>query len=127
MYAVMLEMGEGIKGDRFSYPLTLELVKGRQYDHVTIKNQDELFDIVDDHISNNKGKKFKQVLVDLGIKDNTINLVDERTLRLMQLYKFYNNPSTPTPDFWDTQVWYDTVTIHEELKPRGANWLNSKM
>ena len=94
---------------------------GRGYIKTEIKHQDELFDIIDNHIEEYRGKKLKQVLVDLGIKD-TVNLVDTRTLQLIQLYSFYSSNTTPVPDFWDTQVWFDIVTLNEEIKGMKSKW-----
>ena len=104
----------------YEYPKVFDTVDetGRQYNKIEIKHQDQLFDMIENHIEDNKGKKFPQVLADLGIKD-TVNVVDNRTLALLQLYKFFSHSSTGTPDFWDTQIWYDVVTISEEYKPRG--------
>ena len=114
-------MDGGLRGTVYEYPITLEAhdETGRGYIRKEIKHQDELFDIIDDHIENNRGKKLQQVLLDLGIKD-PINLIDDRTLKLLQLYNFYSSNTTPVPKFWDTQVWFDVVTLNEELK--GAKW-----
>lgn len=121
MFAFVLE-GD-LTGEKYDYPLTLQKHSedGRSYVDTQIEHEDELFEYIEQQIENNKGKNLKQVLVDSGIK-HTINLVDDRTLQLLHLYKFYSNSSTPQAPFWDTQVWYDVVTMCELAKPKGFNF-----
>ena len=61
----------------------------------------------------NEGKKLKQICYELGL-DDTANLLDERTIQLMQLYEFYKS----APHLIEKTIFMDTVVILNQYQPR---------
>ena len=65
------------------------------YSEFIINSQEELVEYVSNKIDENEGtnKQLTDILNEAGIQD-TVNLIDDRTIQLLKLYEFYkNNPS----------------------------------
>lgn len=67
-------------------------------------------------IEENKGKKLKQILEEIGLVD-TMTLTDERTMQLINMFKYYSSPATPPAPF-NSKIWFDTILILQSLQPR---------
>lgn len=125
MYAARLRNEGAQLGNMKDYPLYLDIpteaenngIKYLKYKRRKISNEKELHKIVDEYLSDaiHKKKELKVSLGELGIEP--IMLLDERTLKLLELYDYYSSNATPPAPF-DNQVWFDTVSLMERLRPR---------
>jgi len=80
-----------------------------------------LYNLIDDIYLNvlhkdNKEKKLITILEEMGITD-TVMFVDNRIIKLIDLYTYYSSNATPPAKFKST-IWYDTVITLEQHKPR---------
>ncbi|MFA5773001.1 MAG: hypothetical protein WC974_09750 [Thermoplasmata archaeon] len=82
---------------------------------ITINSLDELLDLVSEELEDgfNEGKKLSQICLELGIKD-TMNLLDERTVQLIELQEHYVN----APHMIDNMIFFDANRILNQYKPR---------
>jgi len=82
---------------------------------ITVENLDELIEVVSEQLEDgfNEGKKLSQICLELGIKD-TVNLLDERTLQLIELQEHYAN----APHMIDNMIFFDANRILNQYKPR---------
>ena len=113
-------MQEGkLKGEKKEFPLTLQ----SYYEKITYDTQQELIDsVAEEFESRQKSKKESESNETIRISDvcwyfgleDTINLIDERTLDLLQKFQFYKY----SPHLIDNPVWYQAYLILDKLEPR---------
>ena len=82
---------------------------------IYIKDRDELIQVITDELNDglNEQKKLEQICLEVGLHD-TINLIDERTLQLMELYEGYKN----APHLIDKKIFLEIVMILNQYQPR---------
>jgi ribosomal protein S17E len=87
--------------------------KGRE--RIIAKTRDELIELVTSELTDefSEGKKLEQICLELGLHD-TVNLIDERTSQLMELYEGYKNAS----HLIDKKIFLETVVILNQYQPR---------
>lgn len=84
-------------------------------EEIIIKDQDELIRVVTQELESpfNEGKKMSQVCLELGLKD-TVNLIDERTVQLYELYEAYKNSF----QLVNKKIFLDALVIFNQMQPR---------
>lgn len=112
-----LLLNQNIEGNEYKYPVTLEnVIVGRSFESVEIESQKKLINFVYDRWQKDdieKSKKLRQICKESGIHD-TINLIDNRIIMLVNLFQYYNSNATP-PSPYNNSIWYDTVLICEQI------------
>jgi hypothetical protein len=95
--------------------LQLKVVDNLGYTDLEVSSRDELIKIIGKEIEKQIGNKYKlsDICNNLGIYD-TVNLFDNRTFQLCDLYQFYKY----SPHSIDVNIFYDVVTILNQYEPR---------
>ena len=112
-------MNEGaLRGEKLSFPVTLETIQGFNKVSVTFDTLEDLIEQIDTEVKSeiNKDKKLSQICEELGLWD-TITLLDARTTDLLTMYNYYSSNATPPAPF-DSQIWLETVILMDKLQPR---------
>ena len=81
---------------------------------VSIDSLDELIEFITEFMEDpyNEGKKLKQICIETGIEG--MNLLDNRTMQLLELYSFYKY----APHLVDKAIFMDAQIILSQYEPR---------
>lgn len=96
-------------GERKEYPLTLQIVDGLKYKKVTVKNDEDIIQLIEEV---NKDVSLKKVSLAekckmIGLTESTLQLFDIRTVLLFQEYLFYMKAPHTAP--YDSELWFTIV------------------
>lgn len=107
MYLASSMMEGGLKGVKSTYPLKIKKVDGLTTVELTIENQDELIRLITDEQSKQAElkKKLPDIIAECGV--SPVDLIDDRTLQLFELWNFYRY----SPDKINKEPFYDAVGI----------------
>ena len=108
---------KGVKGKELTFPIKLDkIIEGRAFVEKEFNNKDELIDFVyarSKEDETEKEKKLDQICLEIGLHD-TVNLIDQRSISLVKIYKYYNSNTTPSATY-NYKIWFDTVLICEQF------------
>jgi hypothetical protein len=84
-------------------------------EYFTVNSQEELMEVVESELEDefNQEKKLHQICFEIGL-NNTVNLLDQRTIQLCELYEGYKN----APHLIDKKIFLETVVILNQYQPR---------
>lgn len=117
MFYNLLSQNGLIKGKIVDYPFDLRVVKGLGYKDIEVKSLNELYNLIENFMSDliNKEKKLKDVLYELGI-ENTVMLIDGIQEIIREL-EYYSSPATIAAPH-DSDVFVEYLLAYEHSKPK---------
>jgi len=113
----MLLQQNYLRGSKLTYPFPLLTsdANGRMLE-ITINDEDELWHLIDEAISepSSEKKTIKQIMIEIGLRD-TVNLLDIRTGQLLQYYDAFKN----VPTVLNNEIWLWTLSqLNRMQQPR---------
>ena len=101
------------------YPLHIRSVHGLSHLNRVLKNEAELVSAIYEELNkdHNKGKKLEQIVCEEFGFLNTMILVDEFSMFLINEYEYYKSTASGQCPY-DYAIWRDAVILFEQLQPR---------
>lgn len=97
-----------LSGSPESYPLIIHKIEGFERRSITIKDENELIELIDKELADpfNEKKKIGEIFMEMGLQ-NTAQLTDLRTAQILKEFLFYQKSPHSAP--YNNEIWYESV------------------